>query len=147
MRLDSISPAPGSKSTWRRVGRGAGSGWGKTSGRGQKGQKARSGGGVRAGFEGGQLPLQMRVPKFGFRSRVGMVTAEVRLNEITKVEGDQVTVAALKAANIISRNIQRVRIFSSGEVSRAVSVAVGSDIGVTKGARSAIEAAGGKVEG
>jgi len=89
----------------------------------------------------------MRVPKFGFRSRVGMVTAEVRLNEITKVEGDQVTVAALKAANIISRNIQRVRIFSSGEVSRAVSVAVGSDIGVTKGARSAIEAAGGKVEG
>ena len=147
MRLDSISPAPGSKTTRRRVGRGAGSGWGKTSGRGQKGQKARSGGGVRAGFEGGQLPLQMRVPKFGFRSRVGMVTAEVRLNEITKVEGDQVTVAALKAANIISRNIQRVRIFSSGEVSRAVSVAVGSDIGVTKGARSAIEAAGGKVEG
>ena len=146
MRLDSISPAPGSKTTRRRVGRGAGSGWGKTSGRGQKGQKARSGGGVRAGFEGGQLPLQMRVPKFGFRSRVGMVTAEVRLNEITKVEGDQVTVAALKAANIISRNIQRVRIFSSGEVSRAVSVAVGSDIGVTKGARSAIEAAGGKVE-
>ncbi len=147
MRLDSISPAPGSKTTRRRVGRGAGSGWGKTSGRGQKGQKARSGGGVRAGFEGGQLPLQMRVPKFGFRSRVGMVTAEVRLNEITKVEGDQVTVAALKAANIISRNIQRVRIFSSGEVSRAVTVAVGSDIGVTKGARSAIEAAGGKVEG
>ena len=147
MRLDSISPAPGSKTTRRRVGRGAGSGWGKTSGRGQKGQKAPSGGGVRAGFEGGQLPLQMRVPKFGFRSRVGMVTAEVRLNEITKVEGDQVTVAALKAANIISRNIQRVRIFSSGEVSRAVSVAVGSDIGVTKGARSAIEAAGGKVEG
>ncbi|MBH79734.1 MAG: 50S ribosomal protein L15 [Gammaproteobacteria bacterium] len=147
MRLDSLSPAPGSKTTRRRVGRGAGSGWGKTSGRGQKGQKARSGGGVRAGFEGGQLPLQMRVPKFGFRSRVGMVTAEVRLNEITKVEGDQVTVAALKAANIISRNIQRVRIFSSGEVSRAVTVAVGSDIGVTKGARSAIEAAGGKVEG
>jgi len=147
VRLDSISPAPGSKTTRRRVGRGAGSGWGKTSGRGQKGQKARSGGGVRAGFEGGQLPLQMRVPKFGFRSRVGMVTAEVRLNEITKVEGDQVTVAALKAANIISRNIQRVRIFSSGEVSRAVTVAVGSDIGVTKGARSAIEAAGGKVEG
>tara|TARA_Y100001934_G_scaffold283029_1_gene400042 strand:- start:8588 stop:9031 length:444 start_codon:yes stop_codon:yes gene_type:complete len=147
VRLDSLSPAPGSKTTRRRVGRGAGSGWGKTSGRGQKGQKARSGGGVRAGFEGGQLPLQMRVPKFGFRSRVGMVTAEVRLNEITKVEGDQVTVAALKAANIISRNIQRVRIFSSGEVSRAVTVAVGSDIGVTKGARSAIEAAGGKVEG
>ena len=147
MRLDSLSPAPGSKTTRRRVGRGAGSGWGKTSGRGQKGQKARSGGGVRAGFEGGQLPLQMRVPKFGFRSRVGMVTAEVRLNEITKVEGEQVTVAALKAANIISRNIQRVRIFSSGEVSRAVTVAVGSDIGVTKGARSAIEAAGGKVEG
>jgi large subunit ribosomal protein L15 len=101
---------------------------------------------VRPGFEGGQLPLQMRVPKFGFRSRIGMVTAEVRLNEIGLVEGDEVTVAALKAANVISRNIQRVRIFQSGDVARALTVKMGADVAVTKGARGAIEAAGGKIE-
>ena len=122
MRLDNISPSAGSKTNRRRVSRGPGSGWGKTAARGQKGQKARSGGGVRPGFEGGQLPLQMRIPKFGFRSRVGMVTAEVRLGELGLVEGDEVTVAALKAANVISRNIQRVRIFQSGELSRPVTV-------------------------
>lgn len=146
MRLDGISPGAGSKTNRRRVGRGAGSGWGKTAARGQKGQKARSGGKVRPGFEGGQLPLQMRVPKFGFRSRIGMVTAEVRLNEIGLVEGDEVTVAALKAANVISRNIQRVRIFQSGDVARALTVKMGADVAVTKGARGAIEAAGGKIE-
>ena len=147
MRLDGLSPGSGSKTDRRRVGRGPGSGWGKTSARGQKGQKARSGGKVRRGFEGGQLPLQIRIPKFGFRSRVGLVTAEVRLNELAKVDGDDVTLAALKAANLISRNIARVRIFQSGEIARAVTVKTGADIAVTKGARAAIEAAGGKVEG
>jgi large subunit ribosomal protein L15 len=147
VRLDGISPAAGSKTTGRRVGRGAGSGWGKTSARGQKGQKSRSGGSVRPGFEGGQLPLQMRVPKFGFRSRIGMVTAEVRLHEIASIEGDEVTLARLKAAHVISRKIQRVRIFHSGEIARAVTVKLGADIAVTKGARGAIEGAGGKVEG
>ena len=146
MRLDGLSPGAGSKTNRRRVGRGAGSGWGKTAARGQKGQKSRSGGKVRPGFEGGQLPLQMRVPKFGFRSRIGMVTAEVRLNEIGLIDGDEVTVAALKAANVISRNILRVRVFHCGEIARAVTVKAGADIAVTKGARGAIAAAGGKIE-
>ena len=147
MRLNDMAPAAGSKAGKRRVGRGPGSGWGKTCARGQKGQKSRSGGGVRLGFEGGQLPLQMRVPKFGFRSRVGMTTAEVRLNEICKVDGDVVDIDALKAANLISGNIKRVRIMLSGAVDRALTIkGSGVSIGVTKGARSAIEAAGGKVE-
>ena len=144
MRLNSLSPAAGSKRSKRRVGRGAGTGWGKTAGRGMKGQKARSGGGVRAGFEGGQQPLKQRVPKFGFRSRIGLVTAEVRLGELNKLDADVIDLAALKAANIISRNMQRARVMLSGEISRAVTV---KGIGVTKGARAAIEAAGGKVEG
>ena len=145
MKLNGLRPAQGAKRSKRRVGRGAGSGWGKTSGRGQKGQKARSGGGVRPGFEGGQLPLQMRVPKFGFRSRVGAVTAEVRLDELAAVEGDLVDLAALKAANLIRRDMQRARIMLSGKVTRAFSVR-GADIHVTKGAKAAIEAAGGGVE-
>ncbi len=143
MRLNSLSPAAGSKRSKRRVGRGAGTGWGKTGGRGMKGQKARSGGGVRAGFEGGQQPLKQRVPKFGFRSRIGLVTAEVRLGELNKLDADVIDLAALKAANIISRNMQRARVMLSGEISRAVTL---KGIGVTKGARAAIEAAGGKVE-
>lgn len=147
MRLDNLAPASGSKTGKRRVGRGPGSGWGKTSARGQKGQKARSGGKVRPGFEGGQLPLQMRVPKFGFRSRVGMVTAEIRLSELGKVDGDVVSVASLQAANVVSRNVKRVRIFKSGEVDRAMSVQIGPNVKVTKGAKSAIEGAGGRLEG
>lgn len=143
MRLNDIGPAAGSRSRKRRVGRGAGSGWGKTSARGQKGQKSRSGGKVRLGFEGGQLPLQMRVPKFGFRSRVGMVTAEVRLHEIGKVDGDVVDLGALKAANLVTRNTLRARIMLSGDVSRPLTV---KGIGVSAGARKAIEAAGGRVE-
>ena len=145
MKLNELHPAQGAKRNKRRVGRGAGSGWGKTSGRGQKGQKARSGGGVRPGFEGGQLPLQMRVPKFGFRSRIGAVTAEVRLGELAAVEGDAVDLAALKAANLIRRDMQRARIMLSGKVTRALTVR-GADIHVTKGAKAAIEAAGGKIE-
>ncbi len=144
MRLNDLHPGPGSKRAKRRVGRGPGSGWGKTATRGQKGQKARSGGGVRPGFEGGQLPLQMRIPKFGFRSRVGAVTAEVRTSELAKVEGDTVTLDSLKAANVVRRDMQRARIMLSGEVSKAVNVQ-GEDIAVTKGARAAIEQAGGSV--
>ena len=143
MRLNSIGPAPGSRKTKRRVGRGAGSGWGKTSARGQKGQKSRSGGGVRPGFEGGQQPLKQRVPKFGFRSRVGLTTAEVRLGELNGMDAETVDLDALKAANIVSRNMKRARVILSGEIGRAVTV---KGLGVTKGARAAIEAAGGKVE-
>lgn len=143
MRLNTISPEPGSKKAKRRVGRGPGSGWGKTAARGMKGQKARSGGGVRPGFEGGQQPLKQRVPKFGFRSRIGLVTAEIRLSEINGMKDDVVDVDALKAANLISRSMKRARVILSGEISRAVTV---KGLGVTKGAKAAIEAAGGKVE-
>ena len=144
MRLNEISPGSGSRKTKRRVGRGPGSGWGKTAGRGQKGQKARSGGGVRPGFEGGQLPLQMRIPKFGFRSRVGLTTAEVRTSELNGVEGDEITLDSLKAANVVRRDMRRARIMLSGDVTRAVNVK-GDDIKVTKGAQAVIEAAGGSV--
>jgi large subunit ribosomal protein L15 len=143
MRLNSLSPAQGSKKAKRRAGRGAGSGLGKTAGRGTKGQKARSGGGVRPGFEGGQQPLKQRVPKFGFRSRIGLVTAEVRLGELNKIDAEVIDLAALQASNIISRNMKRARVMLSGEISRAVTV---QGLKVTKGARAAIEAAGGKVE-
>ena len=144
MRLNELHPGAGSKRAKRRVGRGPGSGWGKTAARGQKGQKARSGGGVRPGFEGGQLPLQMRIPKFGFRSRVGLTTAEVRTSELNRVEGDEITLDSLKAANVVRRDMKRARIMLSGDVGRAVSVK-GDDIKVTKGAQAAIEAAGGSV--
>ena len=142
MRLNDLSPAPGSKKTRKRVGRGPASGNGKTAGRGHKGQKSRSGGNVRPGFEGGQLPLQKRVPKFGFRSRIGLVTEEVRLGELAKVDGD-VTLASLAAANVIKKGTKRVRIFLSGSIDRAVVV---RGIKVTKGARAAIEAQGGSIE-
>ena len=143
MQLNELSPGPGSRKDKRRLGRGAGSGLGKTSGKGHKGQKARAGGNVRPGFEGGQLPLQMRVPKVGFRSRIGMSTAEVRLGEIAKVDGDQVDLDALKKANVLKRSVKRARLVLSGSIDRAVTV---KGIKVTKGARAAIEAAGGKVE-
>ena len=144
MRLNELSPGPGSKKTKRRVGRGPGSGWGKTAARGQKGQKARTGGGVRPGFEGGQLPLQMRIPKFGFRSRIGATTAEVRTSELNGVEGDEITLATMKAANIVRKDKKRARIMLSGDVARAFKVS-GDDLKVTKGAQAAIEAAGGSV--
>jgi len=143
MRLNSIGPATGSKKSKRRVGRGPGSGWGKTASRGQKGQKSRSGGGVRPGFEGGQQPLKQRVPKFGFRSRVGLVTSEIRLSEVNGLEADVVDLDSLKAANIVSRKIKRARVVLSGTIARPVTI---RGLGVTKGARAAIEAAGGKVE-
>lgn len=143
MDFNELKPAPGAKRNKKRVGRGPGSGWGKTAGRGTKGQKSRSGGNVRPGFEGGQLPLQMRVPKFGFRSRIGRFTAEVRLGELEKINGEVVDLASLKQANIVSRNAKRARVMLSGTISRALTV---KDVGVTKGAKSAIEEAGGKVE-
>jgi large subunit ribosomal protein L15 len=143
MQLNDLSPAWGSKKPKRRLGRGSGSGLGKTSGKGHKGQKARKSGNVRPGFEGGQQPFQNRVPKFGFRSRVGMHTAEVRLSELAKVDGEQVDLDTLKQANVLKRSVKRARIVLSGTIDRAVAV---RGVKVTKGARAAIEAAGGKVE-
>jgi large subunit ribosomal protein L15 len=143
MRLNTLSPAPGSKSAKKRVGRGIGSGLGKTAGRGHKGQKSRSGGGVRPGFEGGQMPLKQRLPKFGFTSRKSLVHAEVRLHELNQIEGDVVDIHTLKDANLITRNIETVKIMLSGEITKPVTI---RGIGVTKGARAAIEAAGGKIE-
>jgi len=144
MFLNTLAPAPGSKKDKKRVGRGIGSGLGKTGGRGHKGQKSRSGGSVKPGFEGGQMPLQRRLPKFGFTSRKAMQTAEVTLNEVAKIEGDTVSVETLKSAGLIKKNIQFVKVIKSGEINRAVNV---QGIKVTKGARELIEAAGGKVEG
>ena len=143
MRLNELSPGKGAKTARKRVGRGIGSGLGKTGGRGHKGQKSRSGGKVAPGFEGGQMPLQRRLPKFGFTSRKAKYTAEVRLNELTKVEGDIVDLAALKAADIIGDKIKRARVILSGEIKQAVTI---KGLKVTKGAQAAIEAAGGKVE-
>jgi large subunit ribosomal protein L15 len=143
MELNNLKPGAGSRREKRRVGRGTGSGLGKTSGKGHKGQKARAGGTVHPWFEGGQLPLQMRVPKFGFRSRMGLSTAEVRLSELAKLPGDEVNLENLKAANVLKRSVKRARIMLSGSIDRPVTV---KGIKVTKGARAAIEAAGGKVE-
>ena len=143
MRLNTLKPADGSRPERNRVGRGSASGNGKTAGRGHKGQKSRSGGFHKVGFEGGQMPLQRRLPKVGFRSRLARVTAEVRLNEIAKVDGDLVDMDALYRADIIPHSMTRAKIILSGAIDRAVTV---RGIGVTKGARAAIEAAGGKVE-
>ncbi|MDU5908218.1 MAG: 50S ribosomal protein L15 [Klebsiella pneumoniae] len=142
MRLNTLSPAEGSKKAGKRLGRGIGSGLGKTGGRGHKGQKSRSGGGVRRGFEGGQMPLYRRLPKFGFTSRKA-ITAEIRLSDLAHVEGDVVDLNALKAANIIGVQIEFAKVILSGEVTRPVTV---RGLRVTKGARAAIEAAGGKIE-
>jgi len=143
MRLNDIKPAEGSKRAPKRVGRGIGSGLGKTCGRGHKGQKSRAGGYHKVGFEGGQMPLQRRLPKIGFSSRKSLVTDEIRLHELGRVEGDIVDLAALRKAGLVSRRIERVRIIASGEVGRVLTV---RGLAVTKGARAAIEAAGGKVE-
>lgn len=143
MQLNSLSPAAGSKPARKRVGRGIGSGFGKTCGRGHKGQKSRSGGTVRPGFEGGQMPLKQRLPKFGFTSRKSLVSGEVRLNEIAKVEGDIVTLETLKQAGLLTNTTKFAKVVLSGEISRSVTV---QGLRVTKGARVAIEAAGGKIE-
>ena len=143
MRLNTIKPAAGSKSDRKRVGRGIGSGLGKTGGRGHKGQKSRSGGFHKVGFEGGQMPLQRRLPKVGFSSRKGRYVAEVRLHELAKVDADVVDLKALQDADILPQNIQRAKVILSGKIEKAVTV---RGLGVTKGARAAIEAAGGKIE-
>jgi len=143
MRLNELQPSTGSKQAPKRVGRGIGSGLGKTCGRGHKGQKARAGGFHKIGFEGGQMPLQRRLPKVGFGSRTGLTRAEVRLNELNRVEGDMVDLAALIKAGVVNRSTKTAKIIASGEVLRALTV---RGIGATKGARAAIEAAGGKVE-
>ena len=143
MRLNGLSPAPGHKKAPRRLGRGTGSGLGKTGGRGHKGQKSRGTGKVRAGFEGGQMPLQIRLPKYGFASRIARVTAEIRTSELNAVEDAVIDLDALKRADLISHNMLRAKIFLSGDVTKAVTV---KGLTVTKGARAAIEKAGGKVE-
>ena len=143
MRLNTLSPAEGSRKEGKRVGRGIGSGLGKTCGRGHKGQKSRSGGSVKPGFEGGQQPLQRRLPKYGFTSRKARFTAEIRLHELGKVEADVIDLAALKAADLVGGSIQRAKVVLSGELAKAVTI---KGLAVTKGARAAIEAAGGKIE-
>jgi large subunit ribosomal protein L15 len=143
MRLNTLKPAAGSRPTRKRVGRGIGSGLGKTCGRGHKGQHSRSGGYHKVGFEGGQMPLQRRLPKVGFSSRKGAFVAEVRLNELEKANADVVDLDALKKADIVAENIQRAKVIFSGELSKAITV---KGLAVTKGAKAAIEAAGGKIE-
>ena len=143
MKLNTLSPAPGSRPSGKRVGRGIGSGLGKTGGRGHKGQKSRSGGRVKPGFEGGQMPLQRRLPKFGFTSRQAQFVAEIRLNELAAAGVDVVDLDALKKADIIGDKIKRARVILSGEINKAVTV---KGLKVTKGAKAAIEAAGGKIE-
>lgn len=143
MRLNTLRPAPGSRRAARRVGRGIGSGVGKTAGRGHKGQKSRSGGTVAPGFEGGQMPLQKRLPKYGFTSRIARTTAQVRLGELNKVTGNVIDLQALKDADVIRDDVRRVRVFLSGELGRAVTL---KGIAASKGAREAIERAGGSVQ-
>ena len=143
MKLNSISPGPGSKKTRLRVGRGASAGQGKTCGRGVKGQRARKGGYHKVGFEGGQMPLQRRLPKVGFRSAASKLVAEVRLNELGYVKDGMIDLESLKKAGVVPASAERARILKSGEIKTAVTV---KGVGVTKGAREAIEAAGGNVE-
>ena len=144
MRLNTLSSVVGAAKSRRRVGRGIGSGRGKTCGRGHKGQKARSGGRVPFGFEGGQMPLYRRLPKFGFNSRKARERDEVRLAELTKVVGDEVSLSSLRAAGLINANIKRVKIIMRGSVERAFNIS--TEVELTKGARAAIEAAGGRIE-
>jgi len=143
MKLNTLTPAPGRRKEAKRAGRGIGSGLGKTCGRGHKGQKSRSGGSVRPGFEGGQMPLQKRLPKYGFTSRMARTTAQVRLSELNSVEAEVVDLDALIAADVVKQNSLRARVFLSGELKKAVNL---KGIVVTKGARAAIEAAGGSIE-
>lgn len=143
MYLNTLKPADGSRPSRKRVGRGMGSGFGKTGGRGHKGQKSRSGGFHKVGFEGGQMPIQRRLPKVGFASRRGMRTAQVRLSELAKVDAEIVDLDALIAAGIIPARTLRAKVFASGEINKAV---VLKGIVVSKGARDAIEAAKGRIE-
>lgn len=142
MRLNTISPGPGSKQAPKRVGRGIGSGLGKTCGRGHKGQHARAGSKHRLGFEGGQMPLHRRLPKFGFVSKLKLTHAEIRLGTLNKIESDVIDLTVLKLHGLINANITSAKIILSGEITKAVQI---KGIPVTKGARAAIEAKGGKI--
>jgi len=143
MRLNTLKPGKGSKSSPKRVGRGMSSGLGKTSGRGHKGQHARSGGYHKTGFEGGQMPLQRRLPKVGFSSRQARFAAEVRLHELALVKADVVDAEARKKAGVVPARAEKIKVIASGEIDKAVTL---KGISVTPGARAAIEAAGGKIE-
>ena len=143
MKLNEISPAEGSKKDRKRVGRGVGSGTGKTAGRGHKGQKSRSGGYHKVGFEGGQMPLQRRLPKRGFASRTARYNDEVRLYQIQAMKAEVIDLETLKAENIVGHDAKKVKVINTGTLERKVTV---KGLGVTKGAQAAIEAAGGKVE-
>jgi len=143
MQLNTLSPAEGSKSSRKRVGRGQGSGWGKMGGRGHKGQKSRSGGMPKIGFEGGQMPLQRRLPKVGFTSRKAAFKTEIRLDTLAKIDADIIDIAALKAADVIGEKFTSVKVINSGEITKAVKL---QGIQATAGAKAAIEAAGGSVE-
>lgn len=141
--LNTLSPSPGSRRPRRRVGRGTGSGFGKTAGRGHKGQRSRAGEGRRPRFEGGQTPLHRRIPKFGFHSRVGRFVAQLRLDALNKVQEETIDLSVLKSAGLVRRDMKRARVFLAGTLERAVHL---QGIAVTKGARAAIEAAGGTVK-
>ena len=144
MRLNTLKPAPGAKAQGKRVGRGIGSGLGKTCGRGHKGQKARSGGYHKVGFEGGQMPMARRLPKFGFTSRKSLTAQEVKLGDLMKIAGDLVSLETLKAFDLIKNSTQSVKIVASGEISRAFVV---QGLKLTAGAKTSILAQGGRVEG
>ena len=144
MRLNSIKPAEGAKQAPKRVGRGIGSGLGKTAGRGHKGQTSRSGASDKLGFEGGQMPLQRRLPKYGFKSRTSNEVGELRVELLARVEADVIDLATLHAQRLVPNYIKRLKVIGNATLDRAVTV---RGLGVTKGARASIEAAGGKVEG
>ena len=143
MRLNNLSPRKGSKKTAKRFGRGHSAGQGKTSGRGQKGQHSRSGGYHKVGFEGGQMPLQRRLPKVGFASRMAYLTAELRLHELELAADDVIDIKSLKKARLVSARATKVKVILSGKIEKAVKI---KGLAVTKGARAAIEAAGGSIE-
>lgn len=143
MRLNTLRPAPGSRRARLRVGRGASAGQGKTCGRGTKGQRARKGGYHKVGFEGGQMPLQRRMPKVGFRSELKRSRAEVRLHELAKLSDAVIDLAALTRAGVVPAGTERAKVVLSGELKKAVTL---KGVAVTKGARAAIEAAGGRIE-
>jgi len=144
MRLNTLKPGEGSRRSRKRVGRGIGSGFGKTCGRGHKGQKSRTGGGVQVGFEGGQMPLQKRLPKVGFSSRTKQFKAEIRLHELAMVQADVVDLTGLKRSGVIPEYIREAKVILSGKISKPVTI---QGLSVTLGAKAAIEAAGGKVDG
>lgn len=143
MNLNTLKPAPGAKTPAKRLGRGIGSGKGKTSGRGHKGQRARAGGFHKVGFEGGQMPLQRRIPKSGFRSKKALISQEIRLSDLNKIESDVIDLTTLISADLIRVNTKYVKIISSGKLNKAITI---RGLSVTAGAEKAIQALGGKVE-